>query len=50
MELHDISVERSVDPSLIRWPMKDILSGQEGEKVNRLFFNLAGMPWPTVEK
>lgn len=50
MELHDISVERSVDPSLIRWPMKDILSGQEGENVNRLFFNLAGMPWPTVEK
>ena len=42
MELHDISVERSVDPSLIRWPMKDILSGQEGENVNRLFFQPGG--------
>jgi hypothetical protein len=50
VQLHDVRIERSVDPALIRWPMKDILSGQDGESVNRLFCNLAGMPWPTVEK
>lgn len=49
MQLHDIEVERDVDTSLMRWPMREILTGEDGENVNRLFCNLAGISWATVE-
>ena len=49
MQLHDVAVERNVDTSLMRWPMRQILTGEDGADVNRLFCNLAGMPWAIVE-
>ena len=50
MQLHDVEIERNVDTSRMRWPMREILTGQDGEGVNRLFCDLAGMPWAIVER
>jgi len=50
MQLQDVEIERNVDTSRMRWPMREILTGQDGEGVNRLFCDLSGMPWAIVER
>jgi hypothetical protein len=44
-----LQVERSVDLQAMRWPSREIASGEDGEGINRSYVDLRGCSWRQVQ-